>query len=823
MSSDIFVHCWGFPWEYNASEIESWLRPLLPAGCVLLELPLLPLDRKGRATGRALLRLNGATSADDVRAALHGQPVGSRWLDVRSSYEAEWASLRAAISSAANKAAERAPQHYSQPAEEHRLTNFLPADRRDIVVLSHETRADVANGSFDLNNLPSGRVDVLARCASAAFFVSHGVRAHVRLWLMLRDIGLTLCLDGARARGLHPDERTLASAIRKALRAHASASHGVTSAVNSASSDGVNSSTSSARQLTMPAGWSVHCAETLDSQLRAILEGGGSSSSGSSSSTTTIRTPAAAPRAGLPSSTDARVAATCAEGETRGGGFLVCHELGAPLSHELLEAACGGAPSTLLVLGDHQGFTVEEERIFEQLGGVRTSMSPVPLLASHCIVLAHAVLDAREAAQRGASQPVASREASCCTDLSGGGEGGEGGEGKGGGGKGGGSQGCGGGGEGGEGEGGKTAFDEAASCRRYIITCSEPVPAHVLHAALGSSSAQSGVTIVPVEKKDTPADERALWAVRQVQRTAVAAALLGSPNKRLVTLAAATDCYATSDAAAAAAAADSAEANISAAGETFSGLLYAEAPELPTDFADAAALALGCLYDLSPLRPGMRLVRDCLASPEECGEALIAARDSLADAVAIGERASVALTPDLVASGACTLEQYALLHELRERCRSAVATAFGETTCLHSGALVTRIVAENVSEGATRGGGGNCSAGGLGDEGSLPSYCHAHVDKCSILSYDISAVLYLSPASGLEGGAFAFLDVDGADRLVVPTAGRLLAFTSGVENVHRVCEVTGGERVAVAMWFTLSRAHEQPEDELALPSSGLVS
>ena len=95
-------------------------------------------------------------------------------------------------------------------------------------------------------------------------------------------------------------------------------------------------------------------------------------------------------------------------------------------------------------------------------------------------------------------------------------------------------------------------------------------------------------------------------------------------------------------------------------------------------------------------------------------------------------------------------------------------------------------------------------------ERERPSYCHAHVDKCSILSYDISAVLYLT---GCGGGSFAFLDSDGVDRHVEPRAGRLLAFTSGVENVHRVCEVTSGERVALAMWFTLSRAHEAREDE----------
>ena len=103
-----------------------------------------------------------------------------------------------------------------------------------------------------------------------------------------------------------------------------------------------------------------------------------------------------------------------------------------------------------------------------------------------------------------------------------------------------------------------------------------------------------------------------------------------------------------------------------------------------------------------------------------------------------------------------------------------------------------------------------------GSAASGVPYWHAHVDKCSILSYDLSAVLYLntSGSGGFDGGAFAFLDPDGADRLVWPRAGRLLAFTSGVENVHQVRRVAHGARYAIAMWFTLSAEHRQDEREL---------
>ena len=64
-----------------------------------------------------------------------------------------------------------------------------------------------------------------------------------------------------------------------------------------------------------------------------------------------------------------------------------------------------------------------------------------------------------------------------------------------------------------------------------------------------------------------------------------------------------------------------------------------------------------------------------------------------------------------------------------------------------------------------------------------------------------------------EGGNFAFVDAD-VDRVVKPVPGRLLFFTSGLENLHRVREVTQGERFVLAMWFTCSSKHEykQPDD-----------
>lgn len=354
MLSDVaqdIVHVWGLAWELAPDDVANALKPLLPAGCALLGLPLLPLDRRARRTGRALLRLrlDGDGDLASAVAALHGQCIGTRWLDARPSCAAEWHSQQRAIAAVEVKVGLRAPQTFSQPAPP-ALGAARPDDvKLDFVVLCHIGEA-AALGDFDLNNLPEGRVDLLARCVSAALFVSHGVRAGCRIWLLLRDAGIGISCDGACARGLHPDERTIASHLRRALRSEAAA------------------------------GWGVQRGETLDGRLRALLGGGCNGD-------------------------DAPVESTAACGSGQPGGLIVLHELGAPLTPQLLSEACphAGGPR-VLVLGDHRGFTSADEACFDALGGVRASCSPVPLLASHCIVLAHAIVDAAACAAGGAGR-----------------------------------------------------------------------------------------------------------------------------------------------------------------------------------------------------------------------------------------------------------------------------------------------------------------------------------------------------------------------------------------------------------------------------------
>lgn len=86
---------------------------------------------------------------------------------------------------------------------------------RAFLVLSH---TGPLAGDFSLSDLPggAGRLDVLCRCATEAFLLSHGIRKDVRLFLAIRG-RLVVAMDGAHLRHLNPDERSTAALLRRAL------------------------------------------------------------------------------------------------------------------------------------------------------------------------------------------------------------------------------------------------------------------------------------------------------------------------------------------------------------------------------------------------------------------------------------------------------------------------------------------------------------------------------------------------------------------------------------------------------------------------------
>jgi tRNA (pseudouridine54-N1)-methyltransferase len=86
---------------------------------------------------------------------------------------------------------------------------------RQFVVVGHDAPT---TPDFALDDLAgaAGRLDVLCRCVTSAFFLSHAIREDVRVHLVLAD-SFTVTFEGSDLRRLNPDERSTAALIRTAL------------------------------------------------------------------------------------------------------------------------------------------------------------------------------------------------------------------------------------------------------------------------------------------------------------------------------------------------------------------------------------------------------------------------------------------------------------------------------------------------------------------------------------------------------------------------------------------------------------------------------
>ncbi|WP_435183174.1 tRNA (pseudouridine(54)-N(1))-methyltransferase TrmY [Halobellus sp. EA9] len=86
---------------------------------------------------------------------------------------------------------------------------------RQFLIVGHDAPT---TPDFSLDDVAggAGRLDVLCRCVTSAFFLSHAIREDVRVHLVLGD-AFTVRFDGADLRRLNPDERSTAALIRTAL------------------------------------------------------------------------------------------------------------------------------------------------------------------------------------------------------------------------------------------------------------------------------------------------------------------------------------------------------------------------------------------------------------------------------------------------------------------------------------------------------------------------------------------------------------------------------------------------------------------------------
>jgi tRNA (pseudouridine54-N1)-methyltransferase len=90
---------------------------------------------------------------------------------------------------------------------------------RRFVVVGQRARSE---GDFLLVDIPStsGRIDVMLRALRAALLISHGVRRDTVVYLVLMGSPerlRTIRIEGAASRYLRPDERSMATTLKKAL------------------------------------------------------------------------------------------------------------------------------------------------------------------------------------------------------------------------------------------------------------------------------------------------------------------------------------------------------------------------------------------------------------------------------------------------------------------------------------------------------------------------------------------------------------------------------------------------------------------------------
>lgn len=91
---------------------------------------------------------------------------------------------------------------------------------RQFIVVGHNA---ATSGDFSLDDMPgsAGRIDILARCVTAAFVTSFDIRRDTQVRLVLLgepDPPKIVRFEGSELKYLNPDERSAGALIRKALQ-----------------------------------------------------------------------------------------------------------------------------------------------------------------------------------------------------------------------------------------------------------------------------------------------------------------------------------------------------------------------------------------------------------------------------------------------------------------------------------------------------------------------------------------------------------------------------------------------------------------------------
>jgi tRNA pseudouridine-54 N-methylase len=267
-----------------------------------------------------------------------------------------------------------------------------------VVVLFHDVSAPTAAGLFSVSNLLQGRVDVWCRCVTAALYLSDDLRRDTVVSLVLSppsseekhekefpidiDINRTrvVTVRGDEVEGLAPAETRVALLLQRATQ-HAS--------LGALGELGREAKAAAARAAN----------RDEDEKGEAREKKSARNASRRRARWVAQRPGSAGPVPGI-TVTDYPNTETCLNAvcDALGGGpgsILLLDAAGAPFATRALgKEKRASADATTFVLGDATGITKHERELLMRQDGISTvALGPRVLLASHCIVLAHAALD----------------------------------------------------------------------------------------------------------------------------------------------------------------------------------------------------------------------------------------------------------------------------------------------------------------------------------------------------------------------------------------------------------------------------------------------
>ncbi|XP_061373840.1 uncharacterized protein LOC133316142 isoform X2 [Gastrolobium bilobum] len=98
---------------------------------------------------------------------------------------------------------------------------------------------------------------------------------------------------------------------------------------------------------------------------------------------------------------------------------------------------------------------------------------------------------------------------------------------------------------------------------------------------------------------------------------------------------------------------------------------------------------------------------------------------------------------------------------------------------------------------------------------------HSDDNRPYLKQRHFSAVCYLnSYGKDFNGGLFHFQDGEPAS--IMPMAGDVVMYTADQRNIHSVDEITDGERLTLALWFTRDGSHDEDRKLVSLLSQHLL-